>query len=193
MGNIMFKKIAIHAGIACLGLTALDAMAADTAQVNVTLQVTAGCQVYVGTPSSSPTPGSVDLDFGSLAVFGQNTVGNDEVEAQTGSGAAGGANVISVACGNSSGSLTPALTLTSGINDAGSIRNLASGSDRIPYTVHSTAARDAASLIENGDAVPLTAAGAGLSTAVLYGKVTTPTAITTAGSYQDTLLLTLTY
>lgn len=188
----MFRKTAAHAAIACLGLASLDALAAETAQVNVSLQVTAGCQVYVGAPSASPTPSQVSLDFGSLNVFGGNSVDRTTVEGQTGSGAAGDTNVISVACGTGSSALTPVLTMTSGTNDDGATRNLASGTNRIPYTVHSTAARNAASLIQNGDTVPLVASGTA-STAVLYGKVTAPEAVTTAGNYTDTLLLTLSY
>ena len=188
----MYRKIAVSAIIAALGLTGFNAYGAETAQVNVSLEVTAGCQVYVGAPSASPTPSQVSLDFGALNVFGGNSVDRTTVESQTGSGAAGDANVISVACGTGSSALTPVLTMTSGTNDNGATRNLASGTNRIPYTVHSTAARNAASLIQNGDTVPLVASG-GASTAVLYGKVTAPEAVTTAGTYTDTLLLTLSY
>lgn len=191
----MFKKIALSSAVAALSMVGIHAQAASTANVNVSLTVAAGCEMFVGTPSS--TVGSAVLSFGSVTTYGSGLLSASTIEGATGTGTVGTANTIGVSCGdNGSGSaLAPAVTLTSGTNDDSGTHYLSDGTNRLAYSVHNTAARNAA--IDSGSAVTLTAdatvtSGTGY-TATLYGLVTTPSAVSIAGSYTDTLLLTLTY
>lgn len=193
----MFKKIVVSSAMSVLALACMQAQAAETANVNVTLDVTAGCQVFVGAPNSTAAVDTANLDFGDAVIYGSGLVDRASIEGATGAGALGSANTVGVSCGdNGAGAaLTPVLTLTSGINDDSGSRYVMDGVARVAYSVHNTAARDVA--IANGDVIALTpdttvANGDGW-TATLYGKVTTPTAIPAAGNYTDTLLLTLTY
>ncbi|QHI96784.1 fimbrial major subunit CsuA/B family protein [Xylophilus rhododendri] len=192
----MFKTLALGGIAAALALAGFTADAATTANVNVSLSVTAGCQLFVG--AASATAGSADLDLGALVNYGAGVVDRSVVDGSTGSGTAGTANVIGVSCGdNGATALTPVLTVTSGTNDLQGARRLASGTSFIGYTLHSDASTDAGSLLANGDAVPLTGTaggvGGGSSAAALFARVTDPTAVPAAGTYTDTILLTLTF
>lgn len=192
----MFNKLALTGIAAAMALTGLQANAATTANVAVTLNVTAGCQLYVGAPSAAE--GTAQLELGALTTFGGGVVDRTVVDGATGDGAAGAANVIGVSCGNNGvDALTPVLTVTGGTNDDDDARRLSNGTDFIPYALHSDASGDAESALQNGDAITLTgtagSVGGGASAATLYARVTDPTAITAAGNYSDNIVLTLTF
>lgn len=188
----MFKKLSLSGAVAALALTGFSAQAADTANVNVTLDVQAGCSVFVGAPNINDDADSANLDFGSVQIFGSGQVSQETIQGQTGTGGVGGANTIGVTCGDGGDNpVTPSLRVTSATNDDEGIRRLLSGTNYVPYTIHSDAARDASSVLDNGDLVPLDGSTASGWSAVLYGKVTDPAAIPAAGQYADTIVLTL--
>ena len=186
----MFKKVAACSATACLALAGFDATAADTANVNVTLQVNGGCTVYVGTPSSGAGAGTANLDFGSVTLFGDGAEVDPDIIGQTADGDPGDANVIGVSCGGDS---VPTLTLTGGDNDQGDFHRMSNGDgDRISYQVFSDQSRDASGLIKSGDPIEPVQVG-NSNKYVLYGKIADPSAIAETGHYSDTLRLTLSY
>jgi spore coat protein U-like protein len=193
---MMFKKLALTSIAAAMALTGLQATAATTANVAVSLNVTAGCLLYVGTPGEAE--GTAELDLGALTTFGGGVVDRTVVDGATGEGNAGGANVIGVSCGNNGeNALSPVLTVTGGTNDDDNARRLSNGADFIPYTLSSSASGDPQSVLQNGAAIALTgtadSVGGGTSAATLFARVTNPAAVTAAGSYSDNIILTLTF
>lgn len=189
----MLKKISPLILCSISALIAESAYAADTANVTVSLTVTAGCQIFVG--AASAAAGTASLDFGNTVTYGSGLSSTSSIQGSTGSSTLGSTNTIGVSCGSADTALAPALVLTSASNDADDLHYMASGSNKIAYTLYSSSARDTA--IATGGSIALTSdssvtRGSGW-TATLYGTVTSPTAISAAGSYSDTLLLTLSY
>lgn len=193
----MFKKIALSSAIVALaGFGSVANAAEATANVDVSLNVTAGCEIYVGEEGAATgtLAERAALTMNSVVLYGAGRISEDEVTGSTDTGAAGTGSVISVGCGNNGETaLSPTLVLTSGANDVDSQKYLSNGTETIPYSLFSDASLTTP--LGNGDQLALSIPAAGGSQAVaIYGEVPNPsTAITAAGSYTDTLTLTLTY
>lgn len=193
----MFKKLALSSAIVALaGFGSVANAAEATANVDVSLNVTAGCEIFVGEEGAATgtLAERAALTMNSVVLYGAGRISEEEVTGSTDTGAAGTGSVISVGCGNNGETaLSPTLVLTSGANDVDNEKYLSNGTETIAYSLFSDASRTTP--LDNGDQLPLSIPAEGGSQAVaIYGEVPNPgTAITAAGSYTDTLTLTLTY
>lgn len=193
----MFKKLALSSAILALAGFGSAASAAEaTANVDVSLNVTAGCEIFVGNEGAATgtLAQRAALAMNSVVLYGAGRISEEEVTGSTDIGAAGTGSVISVGCGNNGATpLSPTLVLTSGANDEDDQKYLSNGSEAIAYSLFSDAARTVP--LTNNDQLALSIPAEGGSQAVaIYGEVLNPgTAITAAGTYTDTLTLTLTY
>lgn len=162
--------------LAILGASAAHAAGAtDSADLTVNATVLNACAISTGT-----------LNFGSnlkLAVnAGLGTLGTtSDVTADTGS-------TVKVVC-TSGASAT--VTAGDGANPADGVRQMASGTDRLAYDLYTTSGRT--ELLTGATSIPYTGSGAEESVTV-YGKIAGATlAAAKAGTYSDTVSLTINY
>ncbi|MDN3646902.1 spore coat U domain-containing protein [Pontixanthobacter aestiaquae] len=162
----MRKLIMLAAGAAAL--SASPAFAQDTDDMLVTATVVDSCTV-----TASP------MAFGTLTTLGTANIDSSAS--------------IALAC-------TPDaaydVSLDLGLNaGAGTQRELVNGADttqRIPYDVYQDAARTASWGTGTGNTVAGTATG-GVATLTAYGRIPASASAVTAGSYSDSVTVTVTF
>lgn len=180
----MLNKKLLGAGLllAMFGLSTAQAAGTLVGQVGVQMVIGAGCTVINGSVSGGINQWGT-VDFGTLADL------TNVVDAQT----VGTSGNIQIQC---STGLTPSLTVNAGLHASGGERfmqNTTTTSSTIAYVLYSDAARS--SLIESNTPVDISSVATGAAINIpLYGRVvptgqSTPTP--TAGTYTDTLLVTL--
>ena len=167
--------------LAVSGFVSMNAMA-DTATGSLLIKATVVKSCYVNT-SSTGTVTSAVIDFGNITSLASN------VDANT--SGSGGAQ-IGVLCSNGT---TWTLTAGAGNNVSSTQRRMITGSgstaDYLPYNLFSDSTR-ATAIAVGGQVATGTGTGSQVNFDV-YGRIPAGTALPTAGSYTDTVALTITY
>ena len=149
---------------AILAVTASPALAADSAELGVSAEVTGACNVT-----------TTAVDFGSVDV---TSGANDDAN--------GG---ISVTCTFGT-PWTAAADAGDGDGATVTARKMTSGSDTLNYALYTDVTR----LVNFGGANTLTGTGTGLAQArTVYGRVASGQTGVPAGSYADSVTISLTY
>jgi len=162
-------------------IAAMSPAEAGTASgtIGVSLNVTSACVVN-GATSASSTFGNA----GNMAFADQpGLFGNVDAQVQTSGGGA-----LSVLC---SPGASPSLTLGSGQHDNSGQRYLSTGTSSIAYRLFSDPARTQE--IAVGGSIPLGSATSAAITVPIYGRVNSGGAVIAAGSYTDTVSVTLSW
>ncbi|PZU57611.1 MAG: spore coat protein [Sphingobium sp.] len=149
-----------------------------TGTVGSTITLTAACQVNGSTATSGVNFGT--LDFGSRSTLFNTATGVVD---------GNGAGAIAIQCTPGSGAT---LTVVGGAHDAaitGGNRALSNGTKFVPYDIY----RDAgyANVLANGATISVTTDGT-VQTIPIYGRAVGTSALV-AGTYTDTISLTLTF
>lgn len=149
-----------------------------TGTIDSTITLTSACEVNGST-------GTTAVDFGTLD-FGSHTSLFTEATAQVDGN---GSGAIAIQCTPGSGAT---LTFLAGLNDdevAGSTRAMTNGTLFVPYDIYSDPAF--ATVLDNGSTVPVTADGT-VQIVNVYGRALGNAGLT-AGTYTDTIAVTLTF
>lgn len=163
------------------GLMSAPAHAGSTTgTIDVSLNVSGACAVNGG----SITSGSLGR-VGSITFADQPAIFGDVDATMVPSGGTGG---LSILC---SPGLTPAMTIGAGANDRDSVRHLASGSNQVPYRLYSDSGRT--SEITIGQAISLGTATTAAFSLPIYARVNSGGTVLAAGSYSDTVQVTLSW
>ena len=150
----------------------------STGTIGVTLNVTAACAVN-GASSVASSLGQV----GSIAFADQPGIfGNTDASMV----ATGGGNGISVLC---SPGLTPTLTVGAGNNDASGLHYLNSNGNKVAYHLYSDSGRT--NEVGIGQSLSLGTATSTAFNVPIYGRVSSNGQVVAAGSYTDTVQVTL--
>lgn len=175
MKNLVLTMVAFS------GLVSMSTMA-DTATGNLLIKATVAKSCFVNT-SATGTVTSAVIDFGTITTLANN------VDADT-SGTGG--TKIGVLCSNGT---TWTLTAGAGNNVSSTQRRMITGAgataDYLPYNLFSESTRTTA--IAVGGTVAIGTGTGILQTADVYGRIPAGTALPKAGSYTDTVALTITY
>jgi spore coat protein U-like protein len=157
-----------------------QAAGSATGTIGISLNVSAACVVN-GATSVSTTLGQV----GSVAFASQpGLFGNTDASMV----ATGGGSGISVLCSPGS---TPTLTVGTGANDASGVHYMASGSNKIAYHLYSDSGRTTE--IGVNQALSLGTATSTAFSVPIYGRVSSNGQVVAAGSYADTVQVTLSW
>ncbi|CAN5245675.1 spore coat U domain-containing protein [soil metagenome] len=161
--------------------TASPAYAGSTSgTIAVSLNVSAACAVNGG----SITSGALG-QIGAIAFADQPGIfGNVDAAMVPTSGSGG----LSVLC---SPGLAPALTIGAGAHDSGSLRQLTSGSNNVPYRLYSDAGRTTEITI--GQQISLGTATTTAFSIPIYARVNSGGNVLAAGAYADTVQVTLSW
>ncbi|WP_454885513.1 Csu type fimbrial protein [Sphingomonas oryzagri] len=163
---------------AALGTAPAQAAGSSTGTIAVSLNVTAACAVN-GATSIAANLGQV----GSIAFADQpGLFGNTDASMV----ATGGGSGLSVLCSPGS---TPTFTVGSGANDASGVHYMASGSNKLAYHLYSDSGRTTE--IGIGQPVSLGTATSTAFNVPIYGRVSSNGAVLAAGTYTDTVQVTL--
>ncbi|UNK79786.1 spore coat U domain-containing protein [Sphingopyxis granuli] len=150
-----------------------------TGDIHATITLEAACEVNEDAETT-------DVDFGTLD-FGTNSTLFSSADAQV---SGNGAGSISVQCTPGSDAT---LTVDNGLNDASAIvggsRALVNGALVVPYDIYSDSSFS--TVLNNGSSIPITGDGT-VQDVEIYGRAV-GTAGLTAGTYTDTISLTLTF
>lgn len=159
--------------------TAAPAFAGTTAgTIGVTLNITSACVV-----NGAATVQSNAGTMGTIAFPDQPGIfGNVDGEL------VGSLGQLQVQC---SPGVAPSLTIGSGANDAGGRRYLASNGKQVAYRLFSDAQRT--SEIGIGQQIALATASSSPISVPIYARVTSGGTVLAAGSYADTVQVTLTW
>ena len=170
--TVKMNKIAI--AIASMLLAGAAMAATDTADLAVSATVENACAIGPGT-----------LAFGTLALevnagLGTVTAANHDAD----SGA-----TISIACTNGA---SAAITAGPGVNAAGAVRKMISGSDLLTYELYTDAGRG--TVLNDTNSIAYTGTGATTNTTSIFGRITgAQLAAAKKGSYADTVAMVITY
>ncbi|GBQ26393.1 spore coat U domain-containing protein [Gluconacetobacter sacchari DSM 12717] len=169
---------AAAAGTALLAAAA-PTWAATSATMSVSAQIVAGCAINGAVPASGASVGSLGaLDFGSVASLSTAPLRAALTPAAT----------VSLRC---TPGVPVTMTVDGGLHYAGGSRGmvLTGGTARIAYALFSDSAYSAT--IQPGATVSVNVAGSPSPlTLPIFGQAT-PTGLTSAGLYSDTLTVTL--
>lgn len=169
------------AGLVASSLMATSASAgSSTGTIGVSLNVAAACAVNGG----STTAGALG-QIGTLSFPDQSGVFGNVDAAVVPSAGAGG---VSVLC---SPGLQPSLTVGSGANDSGGVRRLKSGANNVAYRLYTDAGRSQE--ISIGQQISLGTATTTAFDVPIYGRVNSGGLALPAGSYVDTVQVTLSW
>lgn len=173
-----------RAGIAVAVVLALGATAPATAQsasgtIGVSLNILAACAVNGG--SSSATMGRI----GAIAFADQSGVFSNADATMV---AQGTTNAVTVLC---TPGLAPQITVGAGANDAGNVRRLAYLGNNVVYRLYSDAARQ--DEITIGKQISLGTAGTTALTLPIYARASSNGLALPAGTYTDTVQVTLSW
>jgi len=164
-----------------MGVSHFALSATVTGNLGITAIVGAGCQVN----SSNVTAGIINfgsLDFGSI-----NTIGNQTIDAQT-TGAGNGSIVME--CSNGT---TFTISLDNGLHYASSTRSMVNAGDPavlLAYTLYQNVART----IPWTTSSPLTGTANGApATFPIYGRIPPSQTGITAGTYNDTVQVVISW
>lgn len=157
------------------------AFAAVAGQIEARLVITAGCQVSQGTAQAGVNGSAASLDFGSQGPTWSGPL-SSRLSSSNGN--------LAVACSSPASNPTQfTVTIDGGTQGDGSVRYLSNGSQRIPYHL---------SVDEAGnDRYPVgqqrtLAAGTGTSMPIpIHGAILANTRALPAGTYRDTVTITL--
>ncbi|MGN6124903.1 MAG: Csu type fimbrial protein [Sphingomonas oligoaromativorans] len=149
----------------------------STGTIGVSLNVNASCMVNGAAMASSLG------QIGSIAFTDQSGIFGDTSAQLV---ATGGGNAISVLC---SPGLTPSLTIGTGAHDDSGVHRMASGSNMLPYHLYSDAG--ATDEITINQQISLGTATTTAFSVPLYAHVNSGGVILPAGSYTDTIQVTL--
>jgi spore coat protein U-like protein len=176
--QLLLRSAGAAIGVAGLA-AATPAMAGNTTgTIGVTLNVTNAC-VINGATSVQSNAGSM----GSIAFPDQPGIfGNVDGEL------VGSLGQLQVQC---SPGVAPALTIGSGANDAGGRRYMAANGRTVAYRLFSDAQRT--SEIGIGQQIALATASSTPISVPIYARVTSGGTVLAAGSYADTVQVTLTW
>ncbi|USI71600.1 Csu type fimbrial protein [Sphingomonas morindae] len=155
-----------------------EAAGSSTGTVGVSLNVTAACAVN-GATSIGANLGQI----GSIAFADQpGLFGNTDASMI----ATGGGTGLSVLCSPGS---TPTLTVGSGANDAGGLHYMASGTNKVAYHLYSDSGRT--NEIAIGQSISLGTATSTAFNVPIFGRVSSNGAVLAAGTYTDTVQVTI--
>ena len=171
--NINMKKLALT--VCAMGLASGAWAATDTSNLTVNATVENVCAIGSGALSFSTLKLALNSGAGTLAAGGNH-------DFDTG-------NTISVVCTNGA---TAAITAGSGSNVDGAVRRLKSGTtDFLGYELYTATGR--VNVLNTTNSISYT--GTGVASAVtVFGRVTAAQlALVKAGSYSDTVAMTVTY
>ncbi|MDB5881878.1 MAG: Spore coat domain protein [Ramlibacter sp.] len=166
------KHLAI--AVAAIGMASAALADTDTANLAVSATVQNACAISAGT-----------LAFGTLALdvnagLGTATAANHDAD----SGAS-----ISIVCTNGA---SAAITADLGLQPAGSVRKMISGSNLLAYELYTSSART--TVLNDTNSISYTGSGAATTDKAVYGRITgTALAAAKAGSYADTVAMLITY
>lgn len=171
----------IFAVAATLTVAGMSPAEAGTASgtIGVSLNVTSACVVN-GATNVSATFGNA----GTMAFADQPGLFNNvDAQVQTSGGGA-----LSVLCSPGS---SPTLTLGAGQHDNSGQRYLSTGTSSVAYRLFSDAARTQEVAV--GGSIPLGNATSAAISVPIYGRVNSGGVVLAAGSYTDTVAVTLTW
>lgn len=164
--------------IAAAALGSAPAKAASsTGTIGVSLNVNASCMVNGAAMAANLG------QIGSIAFADQSGIFGDTSASLI---ATGGGNAISVLC---SPGLTPSLTIGTGAHDGGGLHHIASGSNELPYHLYSDSG--ASNEITINQQISLGTATTTAFSIPLYAHVNSGGVVVAAGSYTDTIQVTL--
>ncbi|WP_197277093.1 Csu type fimbrial protein [Sphingomonas profundi] len=168
---------ALFAAITAMGMFANPALAdSSSGTIAVALNVTNACVVNGATAVQSNVGALGTIQFADQpGIFGN-------VDGQL----VGALGTLQVLC---SPGVTPSLTIGSGANDAAGKRYLASNGHTVPYRLFSDAART--SEITIGQQLALGTATTSAISVPIFARVNSGGAVLSAGSYADTVQVTL--
>jgi spore coat protein U-like protein len=164
--------------VATVGTAPAQAAGSSTGTIGVSLNVTAACAVN-GATSIAANLGQV----GSIAFADQpGLFGNTDASMVATGGGAG----LSVLCSPGS---TPTFTVGAGNNDASGVHYMASGTNKLAYHLFSDSGRT--NEIGIGQSISLGTATSTAFNVPIYGRVSSNGAVIAAGSYTDTVQVTV--
>lgn len=174
----LFKAFAISAP-ATLLFSAVPANAQSaTGTIGVRLNITNACVVNDATALQTDLGRTGDIHFtdqpGTFSAVDGELVG--------------ALGALAVRC---SPGATPALTIGAGANDQAGVRQMVSGGSAVPYRLYTNAARN--DEIGIGRSLALGAAGSAAIVVPIYARATNSGGILPAGSYADTVQITLSW
>ena len=173
-------KLLYVAGTALLAFAAVPTAAQTTGTIAVTLNVTSAC-VINGASALQGSAGTV----GAIRFPDQPGIFANVDADLVGTGQSG---AMSVLC---SPGASPVLTVGAGQNDAAGRHRLASSGNTLPYRLYSDASRTTELTINHQIALPVATSTATL--VPIYARVTSGGAVIPAGSYSDTVQITLSW
>lgn len=175
------KKIFFHLSVIAVGLFSLNTANAATATGTLTVRATVTNSCVLNTSATGTTTNAV-LDFGTLSSIASN------VDADT---TTTGGTPITVLCNNT---VPWALSFDGGQNVLSTQRRMIGGAtttEYIPYNLFSDTGRSTAIGIAT---TAYSGTGAGnVQTVNVYGRIPAGTTLPSAGSYVDTVTVTVTY
>lgn len=174
------KIYSVAAGVLAAASTLAAPAEAGTSNgtLGLSLNVSAACVVNGGTTTS----GSLG-QLGTIVFPDQSGIFGDVGGMLTPTTGSGG---LAVLC---SPGLTPSVTIGAGAHDSGSVHHLASGANQVAYHLYSTA--DHSSEIGIGQQISLGTATQTAFNLPIYASVNSNGLVLPAGSYVDTVLVTL--
>lgn len=182
MRSFLLRHIGCYSAILVISQVSLSPALAGSLSgtVNVSLNVSAACAVNGGTATTGSLGQLGDITFTAQpGIFG-------DVDAVLVPSA--GVEGISVLC---SPGLAPALTIGSGANDTDNLRHMASGEHAVAYRLFTDAART--NEIAIGQQISLGTATSTAFTQPIYARTNSGGRVLAAGTYVDTVQVTLSW
>ncbi|MDQ0586625.1 spore coat U domain-containing protein [Variovorax paradoxus] len=169
------KMIKVALAVGATVMAGASMAATEEANLTVGATVVNACAIGPGT-----------LAFGgalSAAVASAGTAGTTaDVDADSGTS-------ISIICTNGA---SAAITGGGGANAVGSVRNMLSGADLLPYELYTSSGR--ATVFNATNSIAYTGTGAATTTTAIYGRILgADLAAAKKGTYADTVAMTITY
>ncbi len=178
MRTSLLKAFAISAP-ATLFLSVLPANAQSaTGTIGVQLNITNACVVNDATTLQTDMGRAGDIHFADQPGTFSSVDGE----------LVGALGALAVRC---SPGATPALTIGAGANDQAGVRRMVSGGNAVPYRLYTNAARN--DEIGIGRSLALGAASSAAIVVPIYARATNSGGILPAGSYADTVQITLSW
>lgn len=177
--NLKNSILVVGASVLALAIAAPASAGSSSGTIGVSLNISAACAVNGG--SATANMGQV----GSITFPAQSGVFGNVDAALVPSAGSGG---ISVLC---TPGLQPAMTIGAGAHDSGGVRHMASGSDTVAYRLYSDSGRTSEIIV--GQQISLGTATTSAIDLPIYGRVSGGGVALAAGSYTDTVQVTLSW
>jgi len=174
----LLRAAAISAPAALLLSVAPANAQSATGTIGVRLNITNACVVNDATTLQTDLGRTGDIHFADQPGTFSSVDGE----------LVGALGALAVRC---SPGATPALTIGAGANDQAGVRQMVSGSSAVPYRLYTNAARN--DEIGIGRSLTLGAASSAAIVVPIYARATNSGGILPAGSYADTVQITLSW